>query len=85
MMYIMKPIHVPIIIETDEDGIFIGSCPQLKGCHTYGKTVDEVLVRIKEAIELCREDSPADSISNTFVGFREAGIVSVRDASGHEW
>ncbi|MGB7788846.1 type II toxin-antitoxin system HicB family antitoxin [Methanoregula sp.] len=56
----MKSIHVPIIIETDEDGIFIVSCPQFKGCHTYGKTIDEALVRIKEVIELCMEDSLAD-------------------------
>jgi predicted RNase H-like HicB family nuclease len=70
----MKSIHVPIIIETDEDGIFIVSCPQFKGCHTYGKTIDEALVRIREVIELCMEDSPAEH-HNTFVGFREVEIV----------
>jgi len=70
----MKTIHVPIIIETDEDGIFIVSCPQFKGCHTFGKTIDEALVRIKEAIELCMEDSQPESL-NTFVGFREVEIV----------
>jgi predicted RNase H-like HicB family nuclease len=53
----MKTIHVPIIIETDEDGVFIVSCPRFKGCHTFGKTIDEALARIKEAIGLCREDS----------------------------
>jgi len=53
----MKTIYVPIIIETDEDGIFIVSCPQFKGCHTFGKTIDEALARIKEAIGLCMEDS----------------------------
>ena len=70
----MKTIHVPIIIETDEDGIFIVSCPQFKGCHTFGKTIDEALVRIKEVIELCMEDSQPESL-NTFVGFREVEIV----------
>lgn len=70
----MKTIHVPIIIETDEDGIFIVSCPQFKGCHTFGKTIDEALVRIKEAIEICMEDSQPESL-NTFVGFREVEIV----------
>ena len=70
----MKSIHVPIMIETDEDGIFIVSCPQFKGCHTYGKTIDEALVRIREAIELCMEDSQPDHL-NTFVGFREVEIV----------
>jgi predicted RNase H-like HicB family nuclease len=71
----MKLIHVPIIIETDEDGIFIVSCPQFKGCHTFGKTIDEALVRIKEVIELCMEDSQASEYLNTFVGFREVEIV----------
>ena len=70
----MKTIHVPIMIETDEDGIFIVSCPQFKGCHTFGKTIDEALARIREAIELCMEDSQTES-HNTFVGFREVEIV----------
>ena len=70
----MKTFHVPILIETDEDGIFIVSCPQFKGCHTYGKTIDEALSRIKEVIELCSEDEPLETL-NTFVGFREVEIV----------
>lgn len=70
----MKTLHVPILIETDEDGIFIVSCPQFKGCHTYGKTIDEALSRIKEVIELCSEETPFDTL-NTFVGFREVEIV----------
>jgi predicted RNase H-like HicB family nuclease len=53
----MIAIHAPIIIETDLDGILIVSCPQFKGCHTSGKTIDEALFRIREAIELCMEDS----------------------------
>jgi predicted RNase H-like HicB family nuclease len=71
----MQSIHVPIIIETDEDGIFIVSCPRFKGCHTYGKTIDEALVRIREVIELCMQDSTASDNLNTFVGFREVEIV----------
>jgi predicted RNase H-like HicB family nuclease len=71
----MKTIHVPIIIETDEDGIFIVSCPQFKGCHTFGKTIDEALARIKELIELCMEEPGASEQINTFVGFREVEIV----------
>jgi len=53
----LKSIHAPIIIETDEDGVFIVSCPLFKGCHSYGKTINEALARIKEVIELCMEDS----------------------------
>ena len=51
----MKKYEFTLIIEKDEDGIFIGSVPQLKGCQTQAKTIDELLKRIKEAIELCIE------------------------------
>jgi predicted RNase H-like HicB family nuclease len=71
----MNSIHVPILIETDEDGMYIVSCPQFKGCHTYGKTIDEALIRIREAIELCMEESHSLEPRNTFVGFREVEIT----------
>jgi len=71
----MKTIHAPIIIETDEDGVFIATCPLFKGCHTYGKTIEDALARIKEVIQLCMEDSQPEQL-NTFVGFREVEIVS---------
>ena len=29
-----------VLIEKDEDGIFVGEAPQLKGCYTQGKTID---------------------------------------------
>lgn len=70
----MKTLHVPVIIETDEDGVFIISCPQFKGCHTYGRTIDEALDRIREAIGLCLEDSRPEDL-NTFIGFREVEII----------
>ena len=51
-----KKVHnFTVLIEKDEDGVFVGSVPALKGCHTQGKTVDELIVNVKEAIELCLE------------------------------
>ncbi len=44
-----------IIIEQDEDGIYLAKVPDIQGCYTQGKTVQEVLERIKEAIETCAE------------------------------
>jgi predicted RNase H-like HicB family nuclease len=43
-----------VIIEK-EDNYYVGTVPALKGCHTQGKTIDELLKNIKEAIELCLE------------------------------
>ena len=39
-----------IVIEQDEDGMYIASVPELEGCHTQAKTLDELRERIKEAI-----------------------------------
>jgi len=40
-----------VIVERDEDGYYVASVPELPGCHTQAKTLDELTVRIKEAIE----------------------------------
>ena len=44
-----------VIIEKDEDGYFVGSVPQLKGCHTQAKSLDELMERIREATLVCLE------------------------------
>ncbi len=50
-----------VIIEKDEDGLYVGSVPSLKGCHTQGEIVDELLENIKEAIELYLEADENES------------------------
>lgn len=65
-----KSLHLPILIEQDEDGIFIVSCPTFKGCHSYGKTVEEGMESLKEVIEMCLQEENQESL-NRFVGFRE--------------
>lgn len=77
-------IHLPILIEQDEDNIYIVSCPVFKGCHSYGKTVDEALNNIKEVISLCLEEEKDKDkqthFLNRFIGFRELQ-VSLKPAS----
>ena len=51
----MEKHNFTVLIEKDEDGILVASVPALKGCHSQAKTMDELLSRIKEAIELCVE------------------------------
>jgi predicted RNase H-like HicB family nuclease len=41
-----------VIIEEDEDGIYVASVPDLGGCHTQAKTLNELRVRITEAVRL---------------------------------
>jgi len=52
----MQEIDFPIEIEKDKDGIYIVSCPVFKGCHSYGKTVNEAIENINEVIVMCHND-----------------------------
>ncbi len=61
-----------VIIEKDEDGFFIASVPALRGCHTQAKSLDTLIKRVKEAIELCLEvENP---VSNEFIGVQKVVI-----------
>jgi predicted RNase H-like HicB family nuclease len=44
-----------VVIEKDLEGYFVASVPSLPGCHTQAKSLDVLMERIKEAIELCLE------------------------------
>ena len=51
-----------VVIERDSDGWFIASVPELRGCHTQEKSLDALMKRTREAIELCLEvESPETS------------------------
>ncbi|MCH7745697.1 MAG: type II toxin-antitoxin system HicB family antitoxin [Chloroflexi bacterium] len=50
-----------VVIERDEDGYIVGSVPSLRGCHTQARTMDDLLERMKEAIQLCLEVKGANS------------------------
>jgi predicted RNase H-like HicB family nuclease len=45
----------PVTIDRDEDGVWIVECPSIPGCVSQGKTKQEALKSIAEAIELCLE------------------------------
>ena len=53
----------PVIIEQEGDG-YVSSCPVFQGCYSQGNSIEEALVNIKEAIELCLDDeeSPVGNI-----------------------
>lgn len=42
----------PVIIEKDEGGFFVADCPDLQGCHTQGRTLEEAIANIRDAIKL---------------------------------
>ena len=42
-----------VVVERDEDGLYIASVPLLQGCYTQGETYEECLANIREVLELC--------------------------------
>lgn len=64
-------VELSVIIEQDSDGYYVATVPQLKGCHTQAKTLDELMDRIKEAIELCLEVEGKETVEQLrFVGIQ---------------
>jgi len=70
----MSKLNLPILVEVDEDGVYIVSCPVFKGCHSYGVTIDEALENLREVIDMCLEGEEVASL-NQFIGFREIEIT----------
>ena len=62
-----------VVIERDEDGYYIASVPSLRGCHTQAKSLDRLIERIKEAIELCLEVEE-ELITNEFIGVQQVSV-----------
>ena len=62
-----------VIIEKDEDGYYVGEVPQLKGCYSQGKSLDELMANIREVIELCVEEDDVGFIPQ-FVGIQMVEI-----------
>jgi predicted RNase H-like HicB family nuclease len=65
-----------VIIEKDEDGYYVATVPALKGCHTQAKSLDELMERTKEAIEVCLEEESDVIYPFDFIGVQK---ITVRE------
>ena len=62
-----------VIVERDVEGWYVADVPALPGCHTQARSLDELMVRVREAIELCFEAAPgAATTTPTSPGCRPA-------------
>lgn len=65
-----------VVVEKDSAGYVVASVPALPGCHTQAKSLDDLMVRIREAIELCIEVN-GDSIEPLdFVGIQRVSVAA---------
>lgn len=65
-----------VIIERDSEGFYVASVPALRGCHTQARSLDDLMQRIREAIELCLEVQGDETESMEFVGVQKVSLAS---------
>jgi predicted RNase H-like HicB family nuclease len=66
-----------VIIERDEDGYYVGTVPELQGCHTQAKSLDTLMRRVREAIDLCLEVQGKRTTSvREFIGVQRIVVAS---------
>ena len=63
-----------VVIEKDTEGYLVASVPDLPGCHTQAKSLDKLLERIKEAIELCIEEYGLADEPSEFMGIQKVAV-----------
>ncbi|MGK7904975.1 MAG: type II toxin-antitoxin system HicB family antitoxin [Hormoscilla sp.] len=63
-----------VIIEKDSEGYLVASVPSLPGCHTQAKSLDQLMERIQEAIELYLEVEGDLAESLDFVGVQRISV-----------
>lgn len=56
-----------VVIERDEDGIFVGEAPQLRACYSQGRTLDELMTNMRDVIAMCLAEEPETSPTE-FIG-----------------
>lgn len=57
-----------VVIEKDEDGLYVGEVPQLSACYSQGETIDELMENMREVVEMCLEELEDNRPSTEFIG-----------------
>ena len=63
-----------VIVERDGEGYYVASVPELPGCHTQARSLDKLMERVREAIELCLEAERDRPAGTEFVGVQRVAV-----------
>ena len=63
-----------VVVEQDEAGYYVASVPALPGCHTQASSLDDLMLRIREAIALCLEADDVPQERLNFVGIQRISV-----------
>ncbi len=65
-----------VIIERDAEGFYVATVPGLRGCHTQARSLDQLVDRVKEAIQVCLDTEREDEIPLDFIGVQKITLAS---------
>ena len=65
-----------VVVERDEAGWYVASVPALPGCHTQARSLDEVMERVREAVQLCLEVEGTPAQALEFVGIQRITVAA---------
>lgn len=64
-----------VVIERNAEGYYVASVPELHGCHTQARSLDELMARVRKDIELCLEVEGDKAEPLDFVGVQRIAIT----------
>jgi len=72
-------VTLPVLIERDEQGMYVGSVPALRSCYTQAKTLEELYENLREVVTLCaeveRDYFRTPMHRNSIVGFQNMDFI----------
>jgi predicted RNase H-like HicB family nuclease len=63
-----------VVIEQDEDGYYVATVPALRGCHTQAKTLDTLMKRVREVIQLCLQEDDSNGAPLELIGIQQISV-----------
>ena len=65
-----------VVIEQDEDGYFVATVPALRGCHTQAKTLDTLMKRVREVVQLFLQEGDSNSAPLELIGIQQISVMT---------
>ncbi len=73
-MKVSRKREFSVVVHRDEEGFYVASVPELRGCHTQARSLDKLMERIREAIELCLEVEGGSPSAAEFIGVQRVAV-----------
>jgi len=72
----MTKYNFTVLVEKDEDGMYVAEVPDLKGCFTQGATMEEAVKNVKEVIALCLKTQKESVEPSELIGVQRVEVCA---------